>query len=251
MVQKIEVEPGKSIAYLVTEPNQPVPAKNRWMLVYLYGAGGSIKDGEYNLSRPPYAKIRQALAGHGAYTVVPDLGPTHFMNDLAKRSLSKVIKQVSEDHQIDPKHVHLMGTSMGGGSSLAYAINHPDNVRSVCAFMPMTDFVTWIEQSPNYGKPIAESYGGTPQENPQAYDVNNSIQHANRLRNIPVLLLHGSADVIVPVSHSRELSEKLISLGYDCTYIEADGATHADETVTDYQDQVVDFLLNAEGVKKK
>ena len=65
-----------------------MPKKQRWLLVYLYGAGGSTKS--YNLKRPPYEEIRRALVANGAYILVPELGPSHFMNDAAKKTLSNL-----------------------------------------------------------------------------------------------------------------------------------------------------------------
>ena len=239
---EVEVTPGKTVAYLVTEPRRPTVAKDRWMLVFLHGAGGSLKG--YNLSRPPYAKIRAALAENGAYVVVPALGGVHFMNDEAKDSLTKVIDRVAADYQIDPKRVHLMGTSMGAGSSLAYAVNRPDRVRSVCAIMPMTDFAEWAAQSPKYAERLKVAYGGTPEEKPEAYDANSALKNVNTFAKIPVLLVHGAADKTVPVSHSEKLAAALKAKGYRCTLIVTDGA-HKDDIVTDVQDEIAEFLIDA------
>jgi dipeptidyl aminopeptidase/acylaminoacyl peptidase len=240
---EVEVAPGKTVAYLVTEPRRPTVANDRWMLVFLHGAGGSLTG--YNLSRPPYAKIRAALAEKGAYVVVPALGGVHFMNDEAKDALTKVIDRVVADYAIDPKRVHLMGTSMGAGSALAYAVNRPDRVRSVCAIMPMTDFAAWGRERPKYGERLRVAYGGTPEERPQAYDANSAVKNAGALAKIPVLLIHGTADKTVPVSHSENLAAILKAKDYPCTFVRVDGGAHADDIVTDLQDQITRFLMDA------
>ena len=236
---------GRRVEYLLTEPSRPTAPKDRWMVVFLHGAGGSLQG--YNLSRPQYAKIRQALSEHGAYVVVPALGGLHFMNDEAKESLTHLIDQVLADYQIDRNRVHLMGTSMGAGSALAYAVNFPDRVRSVCAIMPMTDFGEWAVQSPKYGERLKVAYGGTMKEKPEAYDRNSALKNADALAKIPVLLVHGTADKTVPVSHSEKLAAILKAKGYRCTFIRVEDAGHSDDIVTDVQDQIVNFLIAANG----
>lgn len=236
---------GAKVAYLVIEPSHPTPAKERWMVVFLHGAGGNISGTGYNLARPPYAKIRHNLAQRGAYVVVPALGRLHFMNDQAKESLTKVIDQVASDHSIDPKRVHLMGTSMGAGSVLAYAVNRPDRVRSVCAIMPMTDFTAFVKETPKYAQPIKESYGGSVEETPQPYDANSPVKNPDALAKIPVLLIHGMADKSVLVSHSEKLAAILKAKGYPCTFIGVKDGGHKDEIVTELQEQIVEFLIEA------
>jgi dipeptidyl aminopeptidase/acylaminoacyl peptidase len=236
---------GKEIEYLVIPPSHETDSKDRWMLVFLHGAGGSLKG--YNLARPPYAKIREALAENGAYVVVPALGSLHFMGDDAKAAMTKVIDRVCEENQINPKRVHLMGTSMGAGSVLAYAVNFPDRVKSVCAIMPMTDFISFTHETPKYIPALKEAYHGTAEENPQAYDANSALWHPEALKAIRVCLVHGVDDKTVRVSHSDLLAEKLRSQGSPCTYIRLEGAGHKDDIVTDIQDQIIAFLLDAKG----
>lgn len=235
------------MAFLLTEPAQPTAPKDRWMVVFLHGAGGSLKG--YNFSRPQYAKIREALGRSGAYVVVPALGPLHFMNAQAKESLTAVIDQVSKEYQIDSRHVHLIGTSMGAGSALAYAVNYPDRIRSVCAIMPMTDFAEWAEQRPKYGERLKVAYGGTAQENPAAYDVNSAVKNAQALARISVLLIHGVQDKAVPVSHSDNLAAILKQRGYSFQYIRLEDAGHSDDIVAGIQDQIATFLADANGTK--
>lgn len=240
---EVEVAPGKTVAYLVSEPNRPTASKDRWIVVFLHGAGGSLTG--YNFARPPYAKIRQSLAQNGAYVVVPALGRLHFMNDEAKASLTKVIDKVSADFQIDPTRVHMMGTSMGAGSALAYALHRPNAVRSVCAIMPMTDFAEWVKENPKYAEPLRLAYGGTALEKPEAYDVNSALKHPDALANIPVLLVHGMNDKSVLPSQSEKLAAMLKAKGYPCTFIAVKDGGHKDDIVTDLQDQIAQFLMNA------
>jgi len=49
--------------------------------------------------------------------------------------------------------------------------------------------------------------------------------HAANIR-IPVLLLHGDRDGIVPVQHSQRMERALREAGCDVRYIEAEGEGH-------------------------
>jgi dipeptidyl aminopeptidase/acylaminoacyl peptidase len=232
---------GEFATYLLYEPDPATPKEQRWLLVYLYGAGGSTKS--YNLKRPPYEEIRRALVANGAYILVPELGPSHFMNDAAKKTLSQIIDRVLADQQIDTTRVHLMGTSMGGGSALALAIHQPTRIRSVCAIMPMTDYAQWANERPKYAKRLAGAYGGTVEQTPQQYDANSATKHLKSFAKIPIFLLHGTADEIVPFHHSQVLADALRAKGYPCTLRVVPDGAHADAIVSNVQSEIVSFFL--------
>jgi pimeloyl-ACP methyl ester carboxylesterase len=234
---------GKTLDYLVIKPNPEPVLDKRWMVVYLYGAGGSLDD--YNLAQVQYETIRSRLSREGAYIVVPDLGKSHFLNQQANDSLTTLIQELLVEFKIDGRRVHLVGTSMGGGSALAYAVNHPDTVRSVCAIMPMTDFANWIAETPQYAPRVIDAYGGSPSEKGSLYDANSSIKHADVLATIPVMLLHGTDDTIVLPSHSRKLAAMLKENGGKCTFVEVGNLGHSDDIVTPHQDEIVDFLIDS------
>ena len=226
--------------YLLYHPAASVQQQTRSLLIFLYGAGGSIKN--YNLKRPPYARLRQELANRGYYILVPELGPLHFMNDVAQESLDAVVADVLKHNNIPPGRVHVMGTSMGGGSSLAYAIRRPDLIRSVCAVMPMTDFGLWVNEKPHYLQPVARAFGGTQDEFPDFYRRNSAVFNVSAFRDIPVLLIHGTADRIVRYSQSERLAKLLQDNGSQCRLITVDNMTHKDEVMQDCQLEAVRFF---------
>jgi dipeptidyl aminopeptidase/acylaminoacyl peptidase len=69
-------------------------------------------------------------------------------------------------------------------------------------------------------------------------------QHAAEI-HIPVLLLHGDRDDIVPVEHSRRMERALRRAGRDVRYVEAPGEGHpywSDEQQTVLYTEVEAFL---------
>lgn len=230
---------------LLVSPDRP-GNNTHPLIVYLYGSGGSIKTNEtYNLGRPPYAKLRQLAAKRGYYILVPELGGSHWMNDRAQRTLDATIDHAIANAPIDPKRVHLMGTSMGGGSSLAYAIHRPDMVRSVCAICPMTDFPKWVKENPAYLAPISSAYGGSPANVPSAWTKTSPIMHLDAFKNIPIFLVHGVADTIVHPDHSRQLAKALRAKNYRVTLHEVEGLGHRDLIVEPFQEEIVNFFDKA------
>lgn len=210
------------------------------LLIYLYGAGGSHED--YNLQRPPYDRLRTGLAALGYYILIPELGPLHWMNPTARQRLDRILDQVLANHPIDPRRLQIMGTSMGGGSALAYAIQRPDRVRSVCSHMGMTDFAQWIQERPSYWGTITQAFGGSPTEVPDHYRSASAIANPDSFARIPVFQIAGAEDQTVLPSQGRHLADALARKGYDSIYREAKNLAHEDRTITEFSDELLEFL---------
>ncbi len=229
--------------YLLLIPEHSSATRSS-LLVYLYGAGGSHTG--YNLATEAYAAFRKGLAHRGSFILVPELGPKHFMNAQAKRRLDSILDRVLREYPIDPQRVHLMGTSMGGGSALAYAIYRPGLARSVCAVIPMTDLALWYRQAESYRPDLARALGGTPEEVPEAYASFSALYNVDAFRRTPVFLIGAEKDDKVPPEHARLLAERLSAKGYPVTYREAADVGHANEAFTPFGEEVLAFLEAAQ-----
>jgi dipeptidyl aminopeptidase/acylaminoacyl peptidase len=219
---------------------QPVPQGKAGLVVHLYGSGGSHK--EYNVGRPPYDELRRLLAERGYWLVVPELGPRHWMNDAACRQVDTVIAALVQQEGVDPVRVHLLGTSMGGGSSLIYVLRRPGKIKSVAAVFPMTDFAKWLEEQPHYRPAVEEAHGITPEQRDASLREISPLAHPEAYRDTPVFLLHGDRDTIVPPHHSRDFAAALKDNGCSVIYREVAGATHSDTIAESYPRELADFL---------
>lgn len=224
---------------LMTTPVSPANGKHP-LIVYLYGRGGSIDN--YNLAGAAYAEIRQLAAERGYDILVPELGTDHWMNDHAQHTLDAIIADAGAKNQVDLNVVHMMGTSMGGGSALAYAIHRPDLVRSVSSLLGISDFAQWVGENPNYLGSVSAAYGGSPTAVPEAWHKTSAMENLDTFKSIPVFLVHGMADTVVPPSQSRQLAAALGAKGYEATLREAQGLGHDDAAVTPFQHEIIDFL---------
>lgn len=224
----------------------PRPTQGRaGLIVHLYGSGGSIRHGEYNVGRPPYAELRSLLSERGYWLVVPELGPRHWMNDVAEKRLNFVITTMVERERVDPSRVHLLGSSMGGGCSLVYAMRHPDAIASVVAIFPMTDFSRWLVEKPGYRSVVEKAHGITADNRTSVLRKLSPLHHPAEFRTTPVQLLHGAGDTTVGPHHSREFAAQLRAKGYEVHHREVTGERHRDEIVKPYQTEIADFLTHS------
>ncbi|MCX6960002.1 MAG: prolyl oligopeptidase family serine peptidase [Verrucomicrobia bacterium] len=213
------------------------------IVLHLYGSNGSSH--VYNMMREPYAKVRRLLWERGYWLLVPNLGPTHWMNDTAANTLDGIIEGMIRDHGVDPARVNILGTSMGGSSALIYTMRHPGRVRAICAVFPATDFEQWALETPRYLKVVADAHGVEPAEEASVLQALSPINHLESFKDIPVLLIHGDDDSTVPPHHSRDFATSLQQHGFPVTYREAQGIGHDDLIAEPFQQEIVDFLTNA------
>lgn len=240
-VRKVPGPGGAAILCTVYAP-EPVPEGMAGLVVHLYGSGGSHKPTEYNVGRPSYDEFRKLLAARGYWLVVPDLGPRHWMNDAACTQVDAVIAEFVQREHVDPARVHLLGTSMGGGSSLIYVMRRPGKIKSLVAVFPMTDFAQWLDERPGYRTVVEQAHGITPDQRAASLRNISPLQHPEAFRKTPVFLLHGERDTTVLPHHSRDFAGALKEKGATVVYREVQGETHRDEIAKSYQQEMADFL---------
>ena len=122
--------------------------------------------------------------------------------------------------------------SMGGSSNLIYAVLHPEDVNGLVIRGAAPDLALYYQWCLNQDMPILHeiadairtSYGGTPDEKPELYRRHSALANFAKL-NMPLFLIHGEADAIMPVSQARQLSEKLKN-HRNFLYIEIPGGNH-------------------------
>ena len=108
----------------------------------------------------------------------------------------------------DPARVYLTGLSLGGNGTWYLAYNHPERF---AAIVPVCGFVS--------------ARGDIPPVAPEATDPFAAV--AARLARVPVWIIHGGADSVVPVEESRRMAAALKTAGADVRYNEIAGVDHA------------------------
>lgn len=73
---------------------------------------------------------------------------------------------------------------------------------------------------------VAEAFFGPDRTDPRAWDEGNPMMFADLRPVVPVLLIHGTADDMLPVTLTEDFADALISGGHEVTTEYAEGADH-------------------------
>jgi len=134
----------------------------------------------------------------------------------------RTIGEVRRDYNIDPDRIYATGGSMGGTGSWTLAVHYPDLFAAIAPICGNADHAAW-EREWGWGirpEPAFDELRTFVRDNI------NPIAFAPNMANVPAFVAHGSADDVVPVWHSRNMTGKMRSLGYDVIYHEIYGGGH-------------------------
>lgn len=100
----------------------------------------------------------------------------------------------------------LVGRSRGGLLTSSWAIRNPTKVAGIACIYPVFD----LRSYPGLQK-AAPAYGLSPDELADSLDTHNPIAQANKLAiaNIPVYIVHGDADSLVPLNENSATLAKI------------------------------------------
>ena len=166
----------------------------------------------------------------GLGVLSPNLRGDAWMSPPAVEDLHRLIQWTRGEYAAD-RFIFPSG-SMGGTGNLIYAVRRPEDVDVVLARCPATDLASyhaWLLQNDGgvrdeICRAIESAYGGTPEEAPETYAAHSVMGNAHRL-TMPLLLIHGDADALIPVEQSRDLAAVLgAAPGFQ--YVEMPGGGH-------------------------
>ena len=134
-------------------------------------------------------------------------------------------------HPIDTTRIVLVGHSAGGQLALWAAArrgiaSRVPRVRGVVSLAGITDLRTYATPSGGCGAAVPLLLGGMPDAQPARYDAVSPI--ALVPLGVPVRLVHGDADPIVPLAQSRSFADRAHGAGDDATLTVVPGAGHFD-----------------------
>lgn len=193
------------------------------LVIYLHGAGGNqsqgVKIGSYD---NVFGKMGEWLSKQNAVYICPEYRGNSWMGPDAEKDVVEILRLAKEKYR--PVRILLTGASMGGTSALIFASRHPELLDGVLAWCPATDPALMF---PKFGEHFRTSYGGSPEEVPEIYRERTSRDHAKGLAKLPSVIIHGKADAVIPVEHSRVLVERLKDFKAIVNYTEVEGGHDA------------------------
>lgn len=195
---------GKDMEYALFVPSNYDKAKKWPLVVALHG----LRSNAQQIIR--YKGFTDLAEKHGYILVAPmgyndrgwygarplvkgkDDDPKN-ISELSEKDVMNVLDIVKKDYAVDADRIYLLGHSMGGGGSWHLGIKYP------------------------------EIWAGIA---PIALATVRPATDLEKMKHIPVILVQGDEDKLVPVAGARRWAEQMKKLGVTHEYIEVAGGDH-------------------------
>jgi alpha-L-fucosidase 2 len=137
----------------------------------------------------------------------------------------RFVKAHAAEYRIDPDRIALIGESAGGQLAAMAAFDAP--VKAVVAIYTPTDLVSLLKSSELIPAQIRNSLKGTPLEGMLVARLAqlSPIEHV-RPGMAPFLMIHGTADPLVPLEQSKAMCSRMQSVGVSCDLFRVPGGGH-------------------------
>ena len=131
--------------------------------------------------------------------------------------LSDGVHYLAEKGVVDPARVCIVGASYGGYAALAGVSLQHDIYRCAVAVAGVSDLhelmkpYAQILGNRNWRNRYFERWLGVTDLDDPSVDERSPVKHADAIR-VPILLIHGSDDTVVPFDQSRRMADALTRL---------------------------------------
>lgn len=199
---------GAPHRYQVYVPAEYVPDVRWPVILFLHGSGERGSNGLLQTEIGLGGAIRRHPERYPALVVFPQApeggGWTGLAGEIAMAALDRTLAEFNAD----PARVLLTGLSMGGNGAWSLAFAHPDRFSAVAV---VCGFIAARPEFPSF-LPLGSA---SP-----AKDL------ARRVRDLPIRIVHGDADPIIPVEGARDIVAALREAGARVDYFELSGVGH-------------------------
>jgi len=186
----------------------------RWpVILFLHGAGERGTDGLRQTQVGLGSAMRRDPGRFPAIAVFPQAPPDSLWVGIPAQMAMAALEHTLNEFRTAADRVYLTGLSMGGNGAWYLAYRYPDRFAAV---VPICGWITPLASGFDRGfAPVVPPDSGPPLES-----------LARRLRRLPIWLIHGEADPVIPVAESRRAAAALQSAGATVRYTELLGTDH-------------------------
>jgi dipeptidyl aminopeptidase/acylaminoacyl peptidase len=143
----------------------------------------------------------------------------------------------------DGSRIALIGGSYGGYLMLMTLAKAPGRWAAGIDLFGFVNLETFYRNALDYVQLMIRSQIGTPEENSTFFRERSPINNCDTIA-VPLLILHGANDRIVPLGESQQMADRLHSLGKACELkvLDGDHALHRTEGQIDYMKTILEFF---------
>ena len=158
-----------------------------------------------------YPNVRGST-GYGKRFVGLDNGP--FKREDSVKDIGAFLMRLKADPGLDPSRFTQTGRSYGGYMCYATAIMFPKEFRSANCVVPISDFVTFLNNTQSYRRDLRRAEYGDERD-PKQLAQFQKIAPMRRIREIqvPLYVVAGENDPRVPASEARQVGAALKDRG--------------------------------------
>jgi acetyl esterase/lipase len=231
-----DIPNGFARAHLMMDLIKPASDKPTPVIVFVSGNGWrSIDRAALVPQLAPFAKAGYLVASID-YRIIGEATFPEPLKDV--KSAIRFLRANARKYNLDPDHIGIWGNSAGGQLSALAATTGDarefENDKWPGVSSAVQAAVLWYAPSdlstlPNDPRYVESAHMGLDVRDPANAD---QVRRASPLAYVsaatpPVLLVHGTADKVVPIEHSTRLYEALIAAKVPSTLLKVDGAGHS------------------------
>jgi alpha-L-fucosidase 2 len=206
----------------IPEGKGPHPAA-----ILVHGGGWMRGDRAWNVE-PLFAPLADAKIAW--FSISYRLASDFLQIGTAVEDVHQAVRHVRANaakYNIDPNRIALVGESAGAHLASLAALAEPKSVAAVVSLYSPNDLELLAKTSSTVPEQIRQVVAGTPFAELLLSHLRSisPIQHVRRDAP-PFLLIHGTADPLVPFDQSVRMQERLRAVGADCELVAVDGGAH-------------------------
>lgn len=207
--------------------------------VIIYNRGGNNK---HNVTRIAVVERLMPLAAQGYIVLASNYRGAKFSqgkDEFGGADVNDVLRLIEIAKQLpnaDTKKIALYGVSRGGMMTWQALRKNTNDITSAVIVAGFSDLNTTVARRPGMLALLNKLVPNIEQNKTKAFDERSAVKWIDELNpNVPILLMHGDADVRVDVSHSIKAAQKLKDNNHAHKLVVYDNGDHS---LTFYRDEV-------------
>ena len=179
-----------------------------------------------------YAVLQPNFRGSSGYGARWERAGRGQWGDLMQTDVEDGVDALARAGIADAGRVCIVGASYGGYAALAGATLTPERYRCAASIAGVSDLVEFLRvrsaQSGGADSGVSDYWRmsiGDRQEDRERIRAVSPANLAERV-TIPILLMHGTDDTVVPIDQSRRMRSRLTAAGKEVRFVELRGDDH-------------------------